>query len=677
MADEGSSTPRRALGPLPDEPGEARVAGRFGSPALPDDAPSPTSPTPAGRGWGGRFALSPLSPEDPLDVEGTTPVPPPMPVLPDSDAGLAPATGRRYSASMEPGEVSPAAPRRSAVSPNSPASAIEPILPPLARPTAPPPVTVPAPTLPPPPPITAALGTEARRPSPITPVPQSQPTAPTAPADAPTLRPAFTRATPAATTRAEPSFFSRSTSTSATPTTTESEPVPATAGKAAKAKRAPRQPRENRVRTATAGTPPVGEAPAKARSAKPALIVISAVAAVAVLVAATVWLLTVKSVAPSGGPTTGATAVALDPLLTTADLAGFGGVTWAEPAANSDGVRPICLPAPADGLPEAQRSDLRRTPATSSPTDAAVQVVDTYADVAAATQAYAARLIQLGTCPDAVALITSANTITGLADSAEVVRLTVQDQTDQFHSVLVSRTGRSVNMVDVGTSTAVTASDLANVAARALSRQCGGELGTCPGIISVATSPPPPANPRGWLVSADLPRITAGAGRWGATEPKTTLDVVGSQCEALNLKTITGTQSSAQRTLLLADDASAPAGFGVDQVVYTFADTAGADTLAKKLDTNLTGCPDRAPTASVKDGTAVKGTGAAGVKISGSTYLVTQKTETNTVVFRVAVLTVDKRMVYLLANPSTSFDFSDAEWARLAVRSGQRTSQST
>ncbi len=48
-----------------------------------------------------------------------------------------------------------------------------------------------------------------------------------------------------------------------------------------------------------------------------------------------------------------------------------------------------------------------------------------------------------------------------------------------------------------------------------------------------------------------------------------------------------------------------------------------------------------------------------------------------TVAFRVAVLTVDTRMVYLLANPSSSFDFSDDDWRQLAVRAGQRVSQSS
>ncbi len=148
VAEEGTSAPRRAFGPLPDDAGETPAGGRFGSRALPDDGPSPTSPASFGSGRGGRFALSPLSPEDPLDVECSTPVPPPVPVLPDSDAGLAPSAGRRYSASMEPGEVVSAAPRRSAATATSPASALEPHLPPVVRPTAPPPVTVPGPARP-------------------------------------------------------------------------------------------------------------------------------------------------------------------------------------------------------------------------------------------------------------------------------------------------------------------------------------------------------------------------------------------------------------------------------------------------------------------------------------------------------------------------------------------------
>ncbi len=701
VAEEGTSAPRRALGPLPDDAGDPPAGGRFGSRAFPDDGPSPTSAA-SGEGRRGRFALSPLSPEDPLDVDSSTPVPPPVPVLPDSEAGLAPSAGRRYSASMEPGEVVHAAPRRSAATASSPASALEPHLPPVVRPTAPPPVTVlgpqaptlptpppvstsaaatnPAPVLPTPPPAVASLRSGSS-PTPFSAFPKSVATAPTAPSDAPTIVP------PARPASSEPSFFSRSQPTPPAGTTTPAESV-AKPGKASKPPRVPREKkvREKKVRepkaAVVAAEAPAGtEAPAagalKGRSSRPALIVIAAVAAVVVVIAGVVWALTLRSTASSGGPSASGTAEAQDPFVTAADLGALGGATWVDPAAGPSDLRPLCLPATADGLPEAQRSPSKKITASSSQTDAVVQVIDTYADDATATQAYAARLVQAGTCADTVALITGANTISGLADSAEVVRLTVQEQANQFHSLLISRTGRSVSLIDVTTAAEVSASDVANVAAAALSRGCGGQLGTCPGSISVATSPPPAGNPFGWLVPADLPRITAGAGRWGATDPKTTLDVVGSLCEAINLKSVAGTQAVGQRTLLLADDSNAPQGFGVDQVVYTFADAGDVSSLAKKLDNNLTGCPDRAPTASIKEGPAVKGTGANETKISGSTYLVTQKTGTNTVVFRVAVLNVDTRLVYLLANPSTSFDFSNSDWVKVALRAGQRASQST
>jgi len=626
--------------------------------------------------------MSPLSPDDPLDVHSSTPVPPPVPVLPDSDAGLAPAAGRRYSASMEPGEVVSAAPRRSAASATSPASALEPHLPPVVRPTAPPSVTVQAPTaqtpaLPAPPRVTP-LRSESS-PTRFSVFPQSVPTAPTAPADAPNIAPPVT----GRTATSEPSFFSRSQPALVVDTATQAEP----AARLGKAPKPPRVPREKKVREPKPGIAVVevsagSEVPAaaglrKGRSSRPALIVIAAVAAVVVVVAGVVWALTLRSTASGGGPSESGTAAAQDPFLTAADLGTLGATTWVDSNGNPDGLRPLCLPATADGLPAAQRSPSKKLTGSSSPADTVVQAIDTYADDAAATQAYAARLVQAGTCTDTIALISGANTISGLADSAQVIRLTVQDQTDQFHSLLISRTGRSVSLIDVATATAVPASDLANVAAAALSRGCGGQLGTCPGSISVATSLPPAGNPIGWLVPADLPRITAGAGRWGATEPKTTLDVVGSLCEAINLQTVSGTQSVGQRTLLMADDSNAPQGFGVDQVVYTFADANGVATLANKLDKNLTGCPDRAPTANVKEGPAVKGTGANEAKISGSTYMVTQKTGTNTVVFRVAVLSVNTRLVYLLANPSTTFDFSDSDWAKVAVRAGQRASQAT
>lgn len=690
VADEGSSTPRRALGPRPDDRDDAAVGGRFAGGLSPDE-PSALTSTGSFR----RLALSPTSPaspDDPLDVPATTPVPPPAPVLPDPESALPPASGRRFSASAEPSEFASAAPRRSAASATSPSSPFD-TLPPTARPTAPPARTVPvsaelpksvatapsapisfAPAAPGPAPAAASL-TNPVTPPPSTPAPTSTftpfapppqaadavtPPAPevadsAADAAAPAKKGWFGRgrkAAPDATPKAEPADAPAKTEPAPTPTRVEPAPVTA------------------KAETASAST---HAAPRKERSARPALIIIASVAVVALLVAAGVWLLTLRSGAPSGTPTT--TTSALDPLLTAEDLGTLGEVTWQASTGTADAARPICLPASAAGLPEAQRTASRKIGATDVPEASVVQVVDTYADVAAATTAYDLRLAQAGTCKDNTAYIVGANAVTGLADTSTAVRLLVQDATDVYHTLLVSRTGRSVSMVDVATTQSVPAQNVAQVTSVALSRQCGGDLGTCPASIATTSAPPLAGDPKGWLVEADLPRITAGVGRWGGTEPFTALQMPGSQCEGMNLETVTGTTSAGQRTLLLADDPDAPKGFGVDMVTYTFADADAAKTLATKLDKNIGDCAAKYPTATVATGPDAKGTADAGAKITGSTYLVTQKTAVNSVVYRVAVVTVGSRVVYLLGNPTAKFDFTDAQWKAIAVRAGQRAAQ--
>ncbi|MGC3995910.1 MAG: hypothetical protein QM779_17640 [Propionicimonas sp.] len=724
MAQEGSSAPRRALGPLPEEP-DAPTGGRFGRAFSPDE-PSPLTST----GQLRRLAASPSSPAspvDPLDVRGTTPVPPPAPVLPEPESALPASAGRRFSASAEPSEFISAAPRRSAVSVSSPPSPPDAFLPPSPRPSSAsvvtnPPAFTPSPFAPSPA-ASSPLASSASA-SAVGSYPRSVPTAPTAPSSGPTpfgaLGEGVTGAgTPVASTP----------SSTSTPSGTPEEPLSrrgqkalakaearsaaqakkaedaaaaeakkADAAAAAEAKKAGAAARktEAKARRSGKGTPVAAAVPSeppaattpppvaataaeepRRRTARPALIIMAAVAAVVLLVAAGVWVLSLRSGAPSGTPTVPNTSSALDPLVTAADLGTVGDVTWTEATGTADAVTPTCLPATGSGLPSPSRSASRRVPVAGSDVDALVQVVDTYADEATATQAYGLRLTQAGTCSNDAVWITGASAVTGLADSAEAVKLVVQDQASVFHTLLISRTGRSVSLVDLATSeSAVNALDVATVVGKALSRQCGGDLGTCPSSIEATTEVPPAGDPAGWLVEADLPRITLGTGRWGATDPFTTLTIPGSQCEGINLETVSGTTSAAQRTLLLADDESAPQGFGVDMVVYTFGAADDASSLSAKLTKNISGCSDRAPTATVADGPSAKGTGAADTAVSGSTWTVTQKTATTTVVYRVAVITAGTRVVYLLANPSSDYDFTDAQWKAITLRAGQRVTQS-
>ena len=426
--------------------------------------------------------------------------------------------------------------------------------------------------------------------------------------------------------------------------------------------------------------PTSGSGPVRRRNTR-ALMVIAAVAVVGLVVAGAVWAMslprstTVAEVSPT------ASATVIDPLLTSEDLATLSAGVWAADTESTsptdESPRPLCLPAGTAGLPQNQSSGMRRLTSADGGTSV-IHYVNSFADDTAAGSAYTERAAQVGTCPDTQALILDGYAVTGLGDDSIASTVTVQSNPAQYHTLLVNRSGRSINLFDVTTADKpASPTTLVQVAAKALARQCShGDL-TCPSTPKVKKEIPAAGAFPGWLVEADLPRVTTGAGRWGATEPAARLAVVGSQCEALDLNNVTGTSGQWQRTFLLADDPNAPTGFGLDQAVYTFDAKSAATALTRKLTDNIRTCARRTPTATVSGATTVKGSGASGVAISGTLFRVSQKVDANrTLLFRVAVLTVGNRVGYLLANPSSGFDFTDKEWSTIAVRAGQRISQS-
>ena len=454
------------------------------------------------------------------------------------------------------------------------------------------------------------------------------------------------------------------------PVTQDSEPPSATAPRAVNPPPEAADP---------AGTRGVVEPGGEGRRSRRALAVIGGVVAIALIVAGVVWGINQNTT--SSTPTASATQPlpALDPLLTDADVAGLASASWqvstTQPTPGS--AYPLCIPVTAEGMPVPDRTAERLITSTSTQTDSVKNVVETYADAATAAKAFQERLVQAGTCPDTEALIVSSYTISNLADAALGSQIRVQATQTEYHTLVISQSGRNLSLVDVMTtekSVGVTAA--ARVAAKPLARLCSGGEGTCPGTLKLTRALPAAGALAGWLVEADLPRITAGAGRWGATDPSKSLSIVGSQCEAVNLQQVTGTTAAAQRTMLLADDSAAPTGFGVDQVTYTFPTNTAAKRFVTTLTANLKLCPSRVPTATVEAGPTVKGTGADTVAITGSSFQVTQKTDADgTFPFRVAIITVGPKVGYLVANPSTTFDFTDDQWKDIVLRAGQRISQ--
>lgn len=110
-------------------------------------------------------------------------------------------------------------------------------------------------------------------------------------------------------------------------------------------------------------------------------------------------------------------------------------------------------------------------------------------------------------------------------------------------------------------------------------------------------------------------------------------------------------------------------------MIYGFNKDSAASAMAKQLAKNFDGCGERTRTASVKSA-GVKAPALDGKDLNATSYLVTQRiSDSKTVNFRVGVAVVGDRLVYLLANPSGSFDFSDDAWKGIVGRATQRVTQ--
>ncbi|MCE1173725.1 MAG: hypothetical protein LWW77_03850 [Propionibacteriales bacterium] len=619
-----------------------------------------------------------------LNADGSLPplaVPPPRPVLPTSEAAPASA-GRRFSADDAPFIDEWVAPRRSAASVSSP-PAYEPLLPPLTRPTAPPSRTVSYSSAAEPPPEAYRRSTPVEIPAPAEAAPpaaapvapprsrasaRSQATPPTR-AMEPEAKPSRRDAKAAAAAARADAKAAQEAEKAAAREAAQQAKLDARSAKAdAKAAKAkPTAKASSSIpasRLAVGGTTPVTPPPApprKSGGAKVAIIVLAVVLAVALIAGGVAWGL---GLIPLGAKAPTAPA-ASDPLITAADVTPLSSAGWQESTIPETAV---CL---GEAMPKAERASSRKLfdPAN----DSALQTLNVYPDDAAATQAYDAAAVLAGTCADGAGLVVSASAISGLADAAQAVQINVQAAKPENHLLLIARTGRNVNVFDFVTADGVPVTTAAQIATSSLNRQCGAG-GTCPTSVSVASSLPAAGTPAGWLVPSDLPRITLGAGKWNATDWPTIL-THGSQCEGTDLTRVADTTAAGQRALILTGDPKTPTDFGVDEAIYTFADTKPASSLATGLIKAINGCSTQLPTATVVDGPDVRGTGANGIVVSGRTWEITHKTNTSTFIYRVAVVSSGTRVTYWVATPSKTFDFTDADWTAIALRAGQRATQ--
>lgn len=395
---------------------------------------------------------------------------------------------------------------------------------------------------------------------------------------------------------------------------------------------------------------------------------VGAVVVVGAIIAATVL--------GGGGPAATPTPT-VDPvstyLLQDADLTGLtDGVTWVSASTDTAVTQgtPLakCFVSSLDTTPAPSSTLVRTFAPSAGQAGGLLHQVDAYATVEDATAAYEGRVAELAACSRNTALLVDTFTVTGLGDESAATRIVLQDTANEFHSLLLSRTGTRVNILDqTSPEQATEVAPLAAVLATAAQRQCTDE-GTCPGTVAAEAGAPLPVEPPGWLAAVDLPRITQGAGTWRGTD-MSEMRLAGSRCEAVDLVNMSGATKAAQRTYLLGDDSSVPRAFGVDEAIYTYATPEEASATKDTLVGNMDNCPGRTPTATVS---RVGDLGAA-----GAAWNVSQQTDqtATTARFRVSIQAVGTTVVYLMANPSDTADFTDEEWIALSQRSAARAAE--
>lgn len=301
--------------------------------------------------------------------------------------------------------------------------------------------------------------------------------------------------------------------------------------------------------------------------------------------------------------------------------------------------------------------------------------IDGFASVTDARKAYSMRAQQLAACSDQPALVEKAAKVTGIGDEATSLTIAFQERVTQHDTVLLVRTGNTIHTFDAAQANGqAPAATLAQVAAGPVNHQCARSGGACAKAPRAVDTLPPVAGVPGWLITSDLPRITPGAGLWTGTD-STAITTKGSGCENITLASVAGPTKREQRSFLISQDNAAPTVYGLDEVLFTFPNDAAARAFAATLQSNISSCAKRTPTAKVSEPGRISSK-VGGVALSGATNLVTQSMGGSQAArFRTGVAVAGKHVAYLVNNPGASYDMGSPAFQAVTTRAAARASQ--
>jgi hypothetical protein len=333
---------------------------------------------------------------------------------------------------------------------------------------------------------------------------------------------------------------------------------------------------------------------------------------------------------------------------------------------------------PEDGQPVSQQKFLRVLAASGKSSPSVLHDATAYATTEEAVQAYTVAARTLGTCAAPGAWLASGRVVRGVGDqSASAMVAVLNGAATSSHSVIVSRTGRVVNILDASRpSDVIPVQNTAAALAEVTKVQCAAAGGKCAGDVQVKPGPPPLGGDEpGYLAAGDLPPTGGSLTPWNAAPIELpSEDFTGASCETVNWATVPAVNRST-RVYLQPD--SGKSYFGVNEILVTTKSPKEATALVDKIKKDLETCKERRLTATVEDPERVRGVGARNTEVDGYTAVVEQKRSQGSDKFRVGIVAAGSKVVYTFANPDGNFDFTDKQWDTIAVRAGERVTQVT
>ena len=372
----------------------------------------------------------------------------------------------------------------------------------------------------------------------------------------------------------------------------------------------------------------------------------------------------------SNSPSVNVPRVGQNDLITEADAkAASANADWAitgtTTSLNDHAARPACLSTEASDV---DRIDsLQRTLGTTGKNKlAALHQLDAFPTKEAAQQVFSARAAALAQCNEVQTLILSATKVSGIAEDTMQISVVEEANPRKYHALLLTRTGNVLSIIDAASADgSVKPEQLVDMLKRSATQLCQ-KAGNCdPASATVEDATVPAVDPKGWLIPSDLPRIRAGAGLWTA-QPPADISSKGTGCENLNLASESGPTKRQQATYLVAQDDKAPEQFGLDEFVFRFNDEKSAAQFASKLGKGIAGCKERVLGTKISSINGPK---------DAQAFTIERETSNGNILYQVALAQRGKAVVYLMANVTKDFQFSEQNLGSVITRAGVRVQQ--